>query len=75
MKSQRTVAIKFIDDIFKDTYVAKKTIREIQIMRKLSEIKDNSYTVRLFDVITNDELSHVFIVMEHLQMDLEKALD
>lgn len=34
--TKRTVAIKFIDNIFNNDYDAKKTVREIQIMRKLS---------------------------------------
>ena len=75
MKSQRIVAIKFIDDIFKDAYVAKKTIREIQIMRKLSQFKDNTHTVKLYDVVTNDELGYVFIVMEYLKSDLKQVLE
>lgn len=41
----------------------------------LSEFKDNSYTVKLFDVITNDELSYMFLVMEYMPVDLQKVLD
>lgn len=38
-------------------------------------MRGNSYTVRLFDVITDDDLSYIFIVMENVQMDLKKVLD
>ena len=75
LPSQRTVAIKLIENIFKDDYEAKKMIREIQIMRKLSQFKDNQYTIKLFDIITNDQMTHVFIVMEYMQMDLKKVLN
>ena len=75
LQSKKTFAIKHIDNIFKDDYSAKKIVREIQIMRKLSEFKDNGHTVKLHDIIANDELGHVFIVMEYFPMDLKKALD
>ena len=64
------MAIKYVDKIFKTDYEAKQVLREIQIMRMLSEYKDNSYTVKLFDVIISDDLSYMFLVMEHMQMDL-----
>ena len=35
-KSQRTVAIKLMNETFKSDYKAKQVLREIQIMRKLS---------------------------------------
>ena len=44
-------------------------------MRQLSQIEDNHYTVRLYDVITNDDLSYMFVVMEFMQMDLAKVLE
>ena len=38
-------------------------------------MKDNSYTVKLYDVITDVDLSYMFLVMENVQMDLKKVLD
>ena len=43
-------------------------------MRKLSQFKDNTHTVKLYDIVTNKELSHVFIVMEYVETDLKKVL-
>ena len=38
--------------MFKDEFSAKKLLREIQILRNLSEMKRNLFTTRLHDIIT-----------------------
>ena len=38
-------------------------------------MKGNSYTVKLYDIITDDDLNYMFIIMENIQMDLKKVLD
>ena len=38
-------------NIFVDTYQARKTLREIKILRKLSRIPNNLFTTQLIDVI------------------------
>ena len=49
--TETDVAIKLLKDCFHNQYEAKKIVSEIQIMRKLSAIKSNCYTARIFDVI------------------------
>ena len=44
-------------------------------MRILSKSKDNTHTVKLYDIVTHDELDHVFIVMEFFPMDLKKVFE
>ena len=44
LKTGQVVAIKLIQDIQKDAYMMRKVIRELFILRKLSEIKSNVYT-------------------------------
>ena len=44
------VAIKLIKNINKNSYAARKVLREIILLRKLSEVKDNIFTVKLLDV-------------------------
>ena len=44
-------AIKLIKDAFKTDYHARKTIREISILRQLSSMKGNVFTTKLYDVI------------------------
>jgi mitogen-activated protein kinase 1/3 len=47
-------------------------------MRKLSEVKSNVYTVKIYDIIvpdefdasTDDPLDHIFIVMEYIESNL-----
>jgi len=46
-----TYAIKMIDCIQKDTYMLRKVIRELFVMRKLSCIESNIYTTKIIDVI------------------------
>lgn len=47
----QVVAIKLIESIQKDTYMLRKVIRELFILRKLSEISNNIYTTKIIDVI------------------------
>lgn len=45
------VAIKLIQNIDKSSYTTRKVLREIIILRKLSEIEENLFTIKLLDVI------------------------
>jgi mitogen-activated protein kinase 1/3 len=69
------VAIKLIEDLFKNSYDSKKIVREIQILRQFTQMANNQFTTKIFDVITPsnpNDLSHIFIVMEYMQTDLKK---
>jgi serine/threonine protein kinase len=50
-KTKAVVAIKYINGISKNSYSARKVLREVKIMRKLSQIKENVFTVKLLDII------------------------
>jgi len=46
------VAIKFINNIFRDVYHAKKVVREIEILRHMTSMaKTNQFTTKLLDLI------------------------
>ena len=49
--SGETVAIKLIKQIQKDSYMLRKVIRELCILRKLSDIENNIYTSKVIEVI------------------------
>ena len=49
--TKQKVAIKLIRDCFKDACMARKTYREVKILRKLSSIPKNIFTTRLIDII------------------------
>ena len=67
------VAIKLIEQNQQSYYSSVKIIREIKILRKLSE--DNyMHTTRLLDIITPDEDS-IFLVMTLGKMDLFKFIN
>ena len=67
------MAIKMIQNIFSDIYQCKKVLREIEIMRKLTKMKENIFTTKLVDIIiprSNDETnkySELFIIMNSEQ--------
>ena len=44
-------------NIFGDSYQARKTLREIKILRKLSRIPNNLFTTTLLDVILPAEMT------------------
>lgn len=50
--SNKEVAIKQIGDAFDHQYSARKVLREIQILRKLTFMKNNVFTTKLYDIIT-----------------------
>ena len=45
------VAIKLITDVSKTVYGARKVLREIVLLRKLSECPNNIFTVKLLDIV------------------------
>ena len=45
------VAIKLITDVSKTPYGARKVLREIVLLRKLSECPNNIFTVKLLDIV------------------------
>ena len=51
-KTGQKVAIKLMKDIGKSSYSLRKLLREIIILRKLSEIENNIFTTKLLDIIT-----------------------
>ena len=76
-----TVAIKKIPINFKHEYQTKKVLREIMILRQLSQMKKNVFTVLLYDIYISEEaietiskLKEVFLVMEFVKYDLRGLL-
>ena len=80
--TKTAVAIKLMTKLFKEKYNAKKTVGEVEILRKLSALKGNCFTTHIYDVITPefdvdsaDPIDYLFIVMEKEETDLCKVLD
>ena len=77
-KTGQEVAIKLINNIFKNEYDSKKIVREIQILRQFTQMENNNYTTKIFDIITPksihgmDNLNYIFIVIEFMQTDMKK---
>ena len=68
--------------LFSNEYSSKQLITEIQILRKLSDIKENEFTTKIFDIILpeidqNEEdpqIDYVFIVMQYVDTTLAATL-
>ena len=83
-ESGKVCAIKHIKDVFYNIYEAKKVLREIHILRKLSLETSNLFLVKLLDVIvppldtesqqgSSDPallFNSLFLVQEYFGMDL-----
>ncbi len=50
-KSGKQYAIKLVRNTFNDQYSARKIVREVGILRKLSKMKGNLFTTKLYDVV------------------------
>jgi len=71
------VAIKYIANAFDDIHNVKSVYREIAILRQLTAMEDNIFTVKLLDVIIpeakdDDDSLGVFLVMSHVNQDLSQ---
>lgn len=81
MTDGKIVAIKLIKNVFYDSYSSKKLISEIYILRKLSALKENVYSTKIYDILTpqslekdNSPVDSIFVVMEQVDYDLKKML-
>ena len=74
-KSKQVVAIKYLKDIFDDTYSARKMIREIIILRKFTDMQNNIFTTKLLDIIlpqdSPDNEKQVVFHEDEKEMDLK----
>jgi mitogen-activated protein kinase 1/3 len=74
--SGQIVAIKLIKNILRTEYETKKIVREIQILRHLSQMKNNHFTTKILDIIspnsTSLQINHIFIVLEYMPTDLKR---
>ena len=75
------VAIKKMYNLFRDIYSAKKELSEINILRKLSSVKQNVFTTVVYDLVIpevnyEDEspIKNIFIVMEILDTDMNDLI-
>lgn len=49
--TNQIVSIKLIKECFENTHRIRMLLRELMILRKLSEMEDNIFTTKLYDVI------------------------
>lgn len=78
----KKVAIKLITDISLSVYSMRKLVREVIILRKLSEMEENIFSTKLLDVIipcvSGDDLQNfdsIFLVMDYCTTDLRAVLN
>ena len=71
-----TVAIKYIRAGFKDgqQYTLKRILRELKILRLLTEMKENHHTVKILDIVVSEDMNDIFIVMDYVRRDLSSIL-
>jgi mitogen-activated protein kinase 1/3 len=77
----KTVAIKYIADAFENIHSVKRVYREIAILRRLSSMEDNIFTVKLIDVIIPEQDNKeknpdgIFLIMSHVNQDLAQIFN
>jgi len=74
------VAIKYLGNIFSANYITKKVLREITVMRRITEMKCPDSLCRLIDIIaptdfSKEENNFIFVVMEYMKTDLKQLMD
>lgn len=79
LQTGQFVAIKLIRDIFSNSYESRKVLREIMIMRQLTEMEDNVFSPRLRDILIPSKktptgfeksFNDIFLVMDCIDMNL-----
>ena len=74
----KTFAVKRIKELFRSKYNTKQALREITILRKLTELKNNCYTVKLYDVLVPDDpdqFTDIFLVLSCGKFNLKDVLN
>lgn len=66
----RVFAIKHIQKPFKNAYKTKQVLREIQILRHLTQMEENVHTTKLYDILHSDDLKDIFLVIDYMKTDL-----
>jgi serine/threonine protein kinase len=65
--TKKEYAVKHLKDFMQHDLVARMMVRELTILRKLSKVKMNIFTTKLYDIVlAGDEktFESVFLVME-----------
>jgi len=80
--SETKVAIKKIDCSFDNLYHMKYVLRELTILRQLSENDNNQFITKLYDVVVPEhafedvkKLKQLFFVMEYIPYDMNSILE
>jgi serine/threonine protein kinase len=60
-----------------NAYEFKKVLREVQILRMLSEMENNVFTTKLIDIIIPSEKDSdtIFLVMDYMPFSLRNLLN
>ena len=73
------MAIKYVRNIFENEYSTTKILREIQILKHLTSMPNNHYTVKLLDLMIQPSKdgsdSGLFIVMDNVESDLKATME
>ena len=71
------VAIKFLNDVFKDSQTSKNVLREICILKHFTNQKDCVFVPKLYDIVIAGNIKNfnsIFLVMEYGGYDLSKLI-
>ena len=81
VQTSELVAIKYIQGAFKSLRQSKAVLREISILRQLSQMHNNIFTVKVLDVIVPGSMGDnyilsdgLFIVMEFVEYDFQQII-
>lgn len=80
-QTSRQVAIKFIEADFTSINTLRNIIRELQILRQFSMMKENIFTTKLLDLKLStkstklQEATGIFMVMDFVPFDIRSLLE
>ena len=84
LETQQIVAIKCIKNVFRTEYDCRKVLRELTILRQLTDMDDNLFTPKLVDVVVPlrknaasadgcQKFNELFLVMEFYSQNLQSV--
>lgn len=77
-ESKKEFAAKYIKDFINNDTVARYMVREIIILRKLTNMQSNIFSTQLYDILLagdEDSFKSVFLIMELQSGDLKSLMD
>jgi serine/threonine protein kinase len=72
-QTKKIYAAKYLKNFMDSKYRSKMAVRELQLMIQLSNLKNNGFSTKIYDIVLagdKENFDSLFIVMDYVEQDL-----